>query len=438
MGGIFHLRLPTKKIRTRYARPYDAQNEAVDGLPNYFFHTQSLDAKLPLLESGINPIQKITSPDGLRCPAILISSSPHKIGSPETPWQDFFDPDNGHIHYYGDNKAPGVDPSTPNGNKALLEQFSFHTSPDEEGRNSACPIIFFKRVRVGPRLKGNVQFQGFGIISLTRLVTQFNSRNDQAFPNYAFDFTIFNLQEENEEFDWNWITRRRNPGATNTETLESAPAAWLLWVRQGNSVVERCRRRIVKLLTLRTSEQIPTESSREAKTLRSVYAFYSGRKARFEALAAFIAERVIGANEASYRPGWITPASSDGGADFIGRLDVGTGLASTKIIVLGQAKCEKLDVPTGGNHIARTVARLRRGWIGAYVTTSYFSEAVQREVLEDKYPIILINGLRVATEIDAAMHESKISSIDLFLESIDETYDGQVMEREPEEILYGS
>lgn len=81
---------------------------------------------------------------------------------------------------------------------------------------------------------------------------------------------------------------------------------------------------------------------------------------------------------------------------------------------------------------------LRRGWIGAYVTTSYFSEAVQREVLEDKYPIILINGLRVATEIDAAMHESKISSIDLFLESIDETYDGQVMEREPEEILYGS
>ena len=39
-------------------------------------------------------------------------------------------------------------------------------------------------------------------------------------------------------------------------------------------------------------------------------------------------------------------------------MDIGTGFGSAKVIVLGQAKCESLDSPTGGNHIARTVAKL--------------------------------------------------------------------------------
>ena len=83
---------------------------------------------------------------GSQCPAILISSSPHKIGSAETPWQDFFDPDHGHIRYFGDNKNPGTDPASPNGNRALLEQFELHSSPDIKKRMNACPIVFFKRV----------------------------------------------------------------------------------------------------------------------------------------------------------------------------------------------------------------------------------------------------------------------------------------------------
>jgi len=42
-------------------------------------------------------------------------------------------------------------------------------------------------------------------------------------------------------------------------------------------------------------------------------------------------------------------------------MDIGTGFGSAKLIVLGQAKCESLSSPTGGNHIARTVAKLKRG-----------------------------------------------------------------------------
>ena len=93
----------------RYSRPYNANPESIDGLPNYFYYTYTDNSRLPLLDAGINPIHKVRAIDGARRPAILISSSPHKIGSLETPWQDVFDPDNGHIHYYGDNKEPGSD-----------------------------------------------------------------------------------------------------------------------------------------------------------------------------------------------------------------------------------------------------------------------------------------------------------------------------------------
>ena len=47
----------------------------------------------------------------------------------------------------------------------------------------------------------------------------------------------------------------------------------------------------------------------------------------------------------------------DNGIDFVGRLDVGDGREVAKLVVLGQAKCERTDAPTNGVHLARTVAR---------------------------------------------------------------------------------
>jgi len=72
----------------RYSRPYDPNPKVKDGLPNYFHYTQTPGHKMALLDAGINPIQYVKRSDGESRPAILISSSPHKIGSEETPWQD--------------------------------------------------------------------------------------------------------------------------------------------------------------------------------------------------------------------------------------------------------------------------------------------------------------------------------------------------------------
>jgi len=33
-----------------------------------------------------------------------------------------------------------------------------------------------------------------------------------------------------------------------------------------------------------------------------------------------------------------------------------------------------------------------RGWVGAFVTTGFFSEQAQREVLADPFPLLMLNG----------------------------------------------
>lgn len=120
----------------RYARPYSAVQPEVDGLPNYFHATFTSGCSLPLLEAGINKIAKVKSPEGMRRPFIPISSSPHKVGKQETPWQDAFSVDRGHIRYFGD-KTAGKDPASSEGNALLLEQFDVHRISS----NSVCSTM---------------------------------------------------------------------------------------------------------------------------------------------------------------------------------------------------------------------------------------------------------------------------------------------------------
>jgi hypothetical protein len=277
----------------RYARPYDPTPAQLDGLLNYFHATYSPGQNLPLLDRGINPIRRVKAPEGQRRPAILISSSPHKIGSQETPWQDFFDVDNGHIRYYGDNKMPGNDPALSPGNKALIEAFRFHSSPDYEIRRHSVPIILFRRVGRDGKAKGYVQFQGFGVVHRVELVTQYDRKNDRTFGNFVFDFTVLSLAAEDELFDWKWITARRDPSNDLETTLKYAPESWRKWTRSGEMSLERCRRRVSKLMVSSAEEQRPTGGSREEKALEEIYRFYKNRRARFEGLAAVVTAHLI-------------------------------------------------------------------------------------------------------------------------------------------------
>lgn len=419
----------------RTAGDYDASPGVVDGLRNYWHQTVAADGTRAVMMAGINTLGLVDAIDGPRTPAILIRSTPHKAGTTTTPWQDHFDTDNGHIRYFGDNKlrTDGLlpkheDPADSPGNSDLLRALRSHQAHSRSDRLVAIPILFFRTPS-----SGRVQFEGFGVIESASVVSQRAGKTGRSFSNYVFDFLVLDVSAEAETFDWRWIEARRDPGQRRSETHEHAPASWKEFVNRGVAAAPRIRRRVSRTLTVSASEQRPTAGSQDAKTLQLVYEYYDGRKSRFEALAEVIAERVLGEN-GRYRSGWVTAEGSDGGADFIGRLDIGSGFGVAKLIVLGQAKCEKLDAPTGGNHIARTVARLRRGWLGVYVTTSYFSDPVQREIYEDEYPIVLVNGLRIATELNSLAIASGAAVIDI-VKDIDSRYETRLQHRDPREIL---
>ncbi len=57
-------------------------------------------------------------------------------------------------------------------------------------------------------------------------------------------------------------------------------------------------------------------------------------------------------------------------------------------------------------------------------------------MIEDKYPIVLIHGLRLAQEVLKMTREQGYPDVTAFLEHIDSTYNSKVMRRDPEEILY--
>jgi hypothetical protein len=368
-------------------------------------------------------------------PAILLSSSPHKIGSEQTPWQDFFNPDEGYVRYFGDAKEAGIDPALAIGNAAMLAAKRHHDAMNQSLRRLAPPIIAFRRARVGKKVKGFPVFQGFGIIERAELIAQYDVKKARSFPNFAYDIAILDISAEHEDFDWRWISDRRNPTLTIKQTERFAPKAWKQWVGGGAETLVRLKRQVTKLLTTSTTHQRAV-SSRDLDALQTIYAFYGkGKKHRFELLAARIAGRVLQREGAKFRMGWVTPRSSDGGADFVGRLDLGSGFSTIKQIVFGQAKCEAPTSTTSGQDIARTVARLRRGWIGAYVTLGAFSEPVQREVIDDEYPILLIPGVNVAREVLAAAMEFGHGGLNEYLSAVDSEYDGLVSNRRPEEIL---
>lgn len=425
------------KIRQifRTARPYSSTDENIDGFANHFYTTQTAGHNHVLLDSGINPVRSIIAPDGVRLPAILIRSAPNKAGSADTPWRDTFDIDNGHIHYFGDNKDPSLSPALKKGNKALLSLYESHRSTDRSLRMAAAPLIFYRSVSVNRKHKGFLEFNGFGIIRDIRLVSQYDRSRDATFTNFAFNFLVLSMANENEYFNWDWISARRDGSLKLDETHKLAPQSWQDWVKLGSGATEKLRRRVSRSNLQSSKDQKPSVGSREYNTLREIYEFYEGRKARFEGLAAVICAKVLNTSGASYTRGWVTSSTSDGGADFYGRLDIGDGFGRAKLIVLGQAKCESLSTPTGGNHIARTVARLKRGWVGVYVTTSYFSESVQQEVLEDAYPIVLINGLKLAETVIKTIHEEGISSLSKYLDEIDSMYEEMLASRKPEELL---
>lgn len=420
----------------RYAQDVYNKSLFVDGLKNFFYITNKEGCKVVKLDSGINPIGAVKAPEGLRIPVISIRSSPHRAGSEEAPWEDFFDEDSGFIRYFGDNKPEMGPPEKADGNRYLLEQHVLHVSEKEKDRMRAVPILAFQAVKADGRIKGNLKFCGLCLLETVERVTQYDSSKRSYFTNYVFSLCVISLSKEDECFDWRWINDRRNPNLHLEEANRHAPNAWKIWVKNGVEKKKYYQRNVVKRFVVSKADRVLSKNSKEFQILRRIYEFYKRKEHDFEFLAAQIISRIFRSQGHAYLHGWVSEKSGDGGVDFVGRLDLLGGLARVKVIVLGQAKCESLNTSTGGLHIARTVARLKRGWVGAYVTTGVFSEAVQEEILEDKYPLLLVDGKKIAEEVLAWISEKgqDVKNLEAFLQDV-ESKKRQERKR-PDDILF--
>lgn len=410
--------------------------EYIDNLKNFYYETYSDKCQTTVsFQSGIHNIAKVRLENGVeRTPAIIISSSPHKAGTYMTPWEDDFDPDFGHIRYYGDNKSCDISAGNSSGNSLLLEQFSIYGSPNREERYlKGVPLVFFKRVEYDKRKKGNLLFQGYGIIESVELVTQYTPKlKGQYFSNYLYQMCVFSISNEDESFNWDWINARRDQTVSDAEAYEKAPSSWRKWVEEGSANLYKVRRRISALKVISEIEQQPVRGSREEVLLKEIYQYYQDKRHVFELLALRVTQEVFEESGMAFYPGWITSRSGDKGIDFVARLDISNQMSALKIVILGQAKCEAIDRPTGGVHIARTVARLKRGWFGVYVTTSYFSRNLQLEVMDDQYPVMLICGKKLSETVSKILFRKGID-LKRFLQTLDDDYHTE--NRRTEDIL---
>lgn len=381
---------------------------------------------------GINPYQgmfffgSVSDPRGdERRPAFVFQSNNLRPVSVSNPWLDVIDPDSGFALLHGDNKSPDRGAFGGRGNSALNAVLGQYGDPDR--RRLAPPILVFEQAAVDGKLKGYRRFAGFGIPTGVRLQTQAVRSN--RFMNIAIDLALFGLEAEEGVFDWQWIDDRRDQSILAAHSNRRAPKSWRIWVEEGNAAVERVRRNVVRDRIFRSSER-RNESAGLLPLLDRIYSAYRSRPHGFEGLASFVTQRIVGPNCSR---GWVTPRSGDGGIDFVNRLDIGTGMAATSAVILGQAK-NKVLRPVAGQELARVVARLRRGWIGAFVTTGVFTDRAQRELIEDEYPVLLIDGIRVAEEVQKELLSADVD-FDRFLDRETRWYESHVSHLRPESIL---
>ena len=427
----------------RYAKGASPFQVEIDGYLNfqYLTHPGEETAKRLLLEAGINRIASIEALGGRRRPALLLRSSPWKAGHETNPWEDVYDLDHGHVRYFGDHKPTTVGPvGVTVGNRALLEAWDLHGSPRRVDRATAPPILLFRAVPVvnsaGVTVqKGHLEFCGAAIIERLEMVVQREPRQSRTFPNLVVDLVVVDLSDRDDTLDWRWIDDRRNPTLDNELAMRHAPASWSRWVKDGRMALSRVRRRVMSSRVKTGDEQRPVKGSREAALLQQIYAHFDNRKHQFEHLAATIAAQVFERSGAKYHRGWLTRAGGDGGMDFVGRLDAGSRDASTPLVVLGQAKCVKPSSSISPDEVARVVARLRRGWIGVFVTTGVFSKQAQIEVIDDEYPVVLVSGGLLVSEVLRLAELAHEGDVQAALDAASAGYEHDVTHRRPEEIL---
>lgn len=400
-----------------YSRQNDPDAPLVNGLPNLRYHTHDKHfATQPWIARGFNNLRGSTRS---MSPLALLITKLERGGTATTPWFDYFDLRRGYGRYFGDastqTHARQIPATNTPANRLLWAAWERGTSSEAATRRNGPPLICLRQHR--PSI---YEFLGVAVVEDATAVAQWDIYSSRSFTNLRFELCILDLAAEDDFLNWRWLNERRHWAQHPDNPDLLAPAAWRRWVEGGHTVIEQVRRRVIAPPRRSKAEQLPTPKSPLERILLDVYAHFGSSQHEFEFLAAAVIAHVL-AGSGNYRHGWVTRRSGDFGIDFVGALRVGVPPAATELVLLGQAKCEAPSRSTSARDVARIVARLRRGWIGAYVTTGWFTPAMQQELARDEYPVLLLSGVDVAQAVMEMMLEAHVSDVAALVQGVDRT-----------------
>jgi Restriction endonuclease AspBHI N-terminal/Restriction endonuclease len=307
-------------------------------------------------------------------PAYIILVTHERTAGRLNPWDDIVDLPNGRIWYWGDakfdDKKKFLDFS---GNKCL---WAVHDTVLENRLTLVPPILHFSKPE-----RGLVVFNGLCIMRKVD-VTWFEDHGKPV-KNLHVHLDIL----DQEDVPVAWLHDRAL--ASSEGTLDrNAPTAWTNYVAGRPKFLDLWSPRIRS-----KSSQLPPEGTAEASLLRELCNF---SPTEFEAAVVDIIRRTEGVRHHITR----TRPVGDNGFDFYGHFALPHPL-SYEIPLKGEAKRYGRKTPVTPEDVSRLVARLTRGEYGLFMTTSYFTDKAQREVLEDRYPVHLIAGVDLVNLLKA-------------------------------------
>lgn len=296
----------------------------------------------------------------------------------EIEWPDSLDAESGLFTYYGDNRKPGnaIAETRVGGNRLLERAFaSLHSGR----RDAISPFLCFESFQGADGMY--MRFLGLavpgaeGVSSLDDLVAIWRRVGDQRFQNYRATFTILN----EPAIAHSWL--EEIVAGVPPASAKGCPQSFARWVKSGKYEALEAQQEVVPRLK---DEQLP-KTRREWRVLKAVLSLDDRQ---FEHASAAL----LAMMDPRYREIEVTRAVQDGGRDVLAYYRVGHGGHSVSLNVCLEAKRWDPAKGVGVKPMMRLISRIKHRDFGIFVTTSYFDRYVQRELIADGHPVILVAG----------------------------------------------
>ncbi len=301
----------------------------------------------------------------------------------ESEWPDALDLETGHFTYYGDNRHPGTETNkTSLGGNALLDDV--YGRLHQGDRSSIPPFLVFQSLKVDG--KAHMKFLGLaapgaeGLTASDDLVSVWRIKERSRFTNKKARMTILRTPSVSRS----WLADMVS--GVHSADSSHCPPSWRRWSRTGfYDALEAQRPRKPR----EKKRQLPVTSF-EHEILRTLFEELTDREFEYAAaeLVKLMDERFIELE--------VTPQSRDGGRDVIGLYRVGHDEHQLRLSVFVEAKRWSPDHGVGVKPVSRLISRIKHRDLGVFITTSYFDSQVQKELIDDNHPVLLVSGGDIA------------------------------------------